>query len=54
MKQPKKLTRDLKEQLDRMGLDPIDYVIVSETNDEYIVQKKKDLKTENNKIVFDK
>lgn len=54
MKQPKKLTRSLKEQLTNKGLDANEYVIIDETNDQYIVQKKDKLKTEEDIIEIDK
>ena len=54
MKQPKKLTRSLKEQLTNKGLDATEYVIIDETNDQYIVQKKDKLKTEEDIIEIDK
>lgn len=54
MKQPKKLTRNIKEQLTRMDLDATEYVIIDETPEQYVVQKKEKLKTEEDIIYIDK
>lgn len=43
LKQPKKLTRDQKEQLTREGLDATQYVIISEDDMTFTVQKKNEI-----------
>lgn len=52
MKNPKKLTRTQKEKLTRKHLDATEFVLLSEDNDTFTVQKKEKLRTEEDKYTF--
>lgn len=54
MKNPKKLTRAMKEKLTKKHIDATEYVLINEDSNTFTVQKKDKIGTDDGRITFNK